>query len=133
MSLADTHNPLPALPDPVAPVVAVVKQLKKLPLREQIAILIAAISAGLMAGILFIVCAVGFIITLGESFGLPLWLVLTFAVPAALAGIFLGGKMALSTYRYEHSATRGEADKHASSENSSASDEDRRQNVNASE
>lgn len=108
MTPADAHNPTPLLPNPLEPAATVVKEFKKLSLWQQIAVLTTAISAGLLTGIIFIVCADGFIVTLGQSLALPRWLVLTLAVPATLAGIFFGARMMLSTYRYEQRAARGE-------------------------
>lgn len=110
MTPADAHNPTPLLPNPLEPAAAVVKEIKKLSLWQQLAVLTTAISAGLLTGIIFIVCADGFIVTLGQSLALPRWLVLSLAVPATLAGIFFGARMTLSTYRYERSSERGEAD-----------------------
>jgi hypothetical protein len=91
----------PILPNPLQPAGAIIKQFKERPLFEQLSILVAAISAGSMTGLIFIVCADGFIATLGQSLGLPMWVILTLVFPVTLIGIIIGGWMIRSTFRYE--------------------------------
>lgn len=109
MNIADAHDPKTQLPNPMEAATAVSKQLKELTIGQQISIVVAALSAGLLAGLVFIVSVDGFVVTLGQSLHLPLWLTVALAIPATLAGIAISIWMFRSTYIYERRAVRGEA------------------------
>ena len=110
MNIDNAQEPDTLLSDSLKPASAVVDKLKRLSLRERLAIIVTALSAGVMTGVIFIVTADGLVWTIGESLRLPLSVEIGLLAPVTLVGLWIIGWMFLRTYRYETKEAKNEAD-----------------------